>query len=376
MSKRDYYEVLGIERNASEEEIKKVYRKLARRYHPDVNPGDTSAEKQFKEVSEAYEVLKDPQARAQYDRFGHAGAQQQGFGQGQAGYGANQAGFEDIFDMFFGGGFGGASARRGPQRGADLRFDLEITLEDAAFGLEKHVELSKLQTCTECDGTGAAPGTHPITCKTCGGSGQVKSIQRTFLGSMQTVKTCQNCQGTGKIIEAPCDTCYGQGKVKRKKKIKIDIPAGVDSGSRLRVAGEGEPGNNGGPSGDLYVYLTVKKHKLFERQGDDVLCDITVPIVDVILGAEIKVPTLDGDVKINIPEGTQTDTSFRLKGKGINRLRGYGRGDQFVKVKVSIPTNLNDEQKNLLKQFTETLTSKNRAYKDKGFFKKVKDAFM
>lgn len=373
MSKRDYYEVLGLSRNASEDEIKKAYRRLARQYHPDVNPGNTEAEARFKEISEAYEVLKDPQTRARYDQFGHAGVQNGGYGgNGFGGFG----GFEDIFDMFFGGGFGGQGTRRGPQKGADLRLDLEITLEEAAFGAEKEIELPKLQTCSECDGTGSAPGTFPSSCKVCKGSGQVRTTQKTVLGHFQTIKTCHNCHGTGKVIETPCDSCYGQGRVKKKKKIAITIPAGIDTGARLRVAGEGEPGTNGGPEGDLYVYINVKPHKIFERHGDDILCDYSISVIQAMLGDEVKVPTLDGDVKLKIPEGTQSGTSFRLKGKGVQRLRGYGRGDQHVKVKVSIPTNLNEKQKDLIRQFAKTLTSKNDVEKEKGFFEKVKNAFM
>ena len=374
MSKRDYYQVLGLSRNASEEEIKKAYRKLARQFHPDVNSEDSEAEAKFKEVSEAYEVLKDPQTRARYDQFGHAGTQNGGFGGG--GFDGT-GGFEDIFDMFFGGGgFGGAGGRRGPQKGADLRLDLEITLEEAAFGVEKEIELSKLQTCSECEGTGSAAGTFPSSCKICKGTGQVKTTQKTVLGHFQTVKPCHNCHGTGKVVETPCDSCYGQGRVKQKKKIEINIPAGIDTGSRLRVTGEGEPGANGGPEGDLYVYLTVKPHKLFERHGDDIWCNYPISIVQAILGDEVKIPTLDGDVKLKIPEGTQTGTSFRLKSKGVQKLRGYGRGDQHVRVKVSVPTNLNEKQKDLIKEFSKTLTSKNDASKGKGFFEKVKDAFM
>lgn len=366
--------MLGLSRNASEEEIKKAYRKLARQFHPDVNSEDSEAEAKFKEVSEAYEVLKDPQTRARYDQFGHAGTQNGGFGGG--GFDGT-GGFEDIFDMFFGGGgFGGAGGRRGPQKGADLRLDLEITLEEAAFGVEKEIELSKLQTCSECEGTGSAAGTFPSSCKICKGTGQVKTTQKTVLGHFQTVKPCHNCHGTGKVVETPCDSCYGQGRVKQKKKIEINIPAGIDTGSRLRVTGEGEPGANGGPEGDLYVYLTVKPHKLFERHGDDIWCNYPISIVQAILGDEVKIPTLDGDVKLKIPEGTQTGTSFRLKSKGVQKLRGYGRGDQHVRVKVSVPTNLNEKQKDLIKEFSKTLTSKNDASKGKGFFEKVKDAFM
>ena len=374
MSKKDYYEVLGLSRNASEDEIKKAYRKLAREYHPDVNPGNNEAEAKFKEVSEAYEILKDTQTRARYDQFGHAGTQNGGFG-GAGGFGGPGGGFEDIFDMFFGGGFGGQRSRRGPQRGADLRLDLEITLEEAAFGAEKEIELPKLQTCSECEGTGAAPGTFPSNCKVCQGSGQIKTTQKTVLGHFQTVKACHNCRGTGKVVETPCDGCYGQGRVKTNKKIAITIPAGIDTGARLRVASEGDPGISGGPEGDLYVFISIRPHEVFERNGDDIWCDYSISVVQAILGDEVKVPTLDGDVKFNIPEGTQSGTSFRLKGRGIGRLRGYGRGDQHVRVNVAVPTNLNERQKDLIKQFASTLTSKNDAVKEKGFFERVKDAF-
>jgi molecular chaperone DnaJ len=278
--------------------------------------------------------------------------------------------------MFFGGGFGGTSTRRGPQKGADLRVDLEITLKEAAFGTQKKIELPKMQPCSECDGTGAAPGTYPSSCSACKGTGQIKTTQRTVLGHIQTVKTCPTCHGTGKVIETPCDACYGQGQVRKKQKIEINIPAGVDTGSRLRVSGEGEPGINGGPTGDLFVYITVKPHEIFERHGDDIWCEYPLNIAQAILGDEIIVPSLDGNVKLKIPEGTQPGTSFRLKGKGINRLRGYGRGDQHVRIKVSIPTNLNESQKELIKKFSQTLTKRNEANKEKGFFKKMKDAFM
>lgn len=373
MSKRDYYEVLGVSKGASEDEIKKAYRKLARKYHPDINPNNEEAEGKFKEATEAYEVLSNSQTRANYDQFGHAGTQQgfDGFGGG----GFSGGGFEDIFEMFFGGGFGGGT-RRGPQRGSDLRYDLEITLEEAAFGVDKQVELPKLQKCPDCEGTGAASGTYPTNCKVCKGTGQVKTTQRTVLGQFQTVKTCHNCHGKGQVVETPCDNCYGQGQVKQNKKIEINIPPGVDSGMKLRVAGEGEPGANGGPEGDLYVYIHVKPHKLFERRGDDILSDYQITMVQAMLGDEIRIPTLDGEVKFKIPEGTQSETSFRLKGKGINRLRGHGRGDQHVRVKVSIPTNLSEKQKELIREFEKTLTNKNESGKGKRFFDKVKDAFM
>ncbi|MGI6065136.1 MAG: molecular chaperone DnaJ [Bacillota bacterium] len=377
MSKRDYYEVLGVSRTASEDEIKKAYKKLAKKYHPDLNPDSKTAEEKFKEVNEAYEVLSNPDKRAGYDQFGHAGANGTGgfdFGGGFGG--ADFGGFGDIFDMFFGGTHGGAGQRRGPQRGADLRVDLTITFEEAAFGVEKDVEIPRLENCDVCGGSGAEPGTQPQTCPVCRGSGKVRSAQATPFGQFQTVKTCHRCRGTGTIIENICKHCAGSGKVRKVRKIHVKIPAGVDSGSRLRVANEGEAGELGGPPGDLYVYLSVRPHKVFKRENDDVYCEFPISFVQAALGFEAEVPTLDGKVKLNIPEGTQTGTSFRLRGRGIPKLRGYGRGDHFVKVKVITPTKLNDEQKKLLRELDASLSDNQQTEKAKGFFNKVKDAFM
>ena len=377
VSKRDYYEVLGVSRDASQEEIKKAYRKLAREYHPDVNSGDKNAEKKFKEVKEAYDVISNPDLKARYDQFGHAGTDGNGFG----GFGGtdfgDMGGFGDIFDMFFGGsGFGGSRARQNaPHKGSDLRVDLEITFEEAAFGIKKDVTIPRLEECPQCDGSGAAPGTHLETCSVCQGTGQMRINQKTPLGHFQTIKTCTECRGTGKINKNPCDKCYGQGRVKRRRKIKVEIPAGVDEGARLRITGEGEVGINGGPAGDLYVFITIKHHEIFSRDGNDVYCEIPIDFVQAALGSEIKVPTLDGKVKFTIPEETQGGTSFRLKGKGIPRLNGGGRGDQYVKVKVLTLTNLSEKQKRILRQFSETLTENNRNIKEKGFFKRFKDAF-
>jgi len=378
MSKRDYYEVLGVSRNATEDEIKKAYKKLAKQYHPDLNPDSKTAEEKFKEVNEAYEVLSDPEKRSRYDQFGHAAANGGGFDFGGFGGGADFGGFGDIFDMFFGGGFGGGggSQRRGPQKGADLRLDLAISFEEAAFGVERDVEIPRMENCDVCHGSGAEPGTEPKTCPVCGGSGKVRSAQATPFGQFQTVKTCHRCQGLGTVIEKICKHCGGSGKVRKVRKIHVKIPAGVDSGSRLRVANEGEAGNNGGPPGDLYVYLTVRPHKMFKRENDDVICELPLTFVQAALGAEVDVPTLEGKVKITIPEGTQTGTSFRLRGRGIPKLRGYGRGDQHVKVKVITPINLSEEQKKLLRQFGEHQTGEQSGDKSKGFFNKVRDAFM
>lgn len=375
MSKRDYYEILGVSKDASEAELKKAYRQLARKYHPDVNSNDAEAEQKFKEVQEAYGVLSDSQKRQQYDRFGHAGAEGQGFG---GGYGAQGFdGFDDIFDMFFGGS-GGGSRRRGPKRGSDLQLSMEITFEEAAFGVEREVEIPRMENCQHCDGTGAEPGTHPETCATCKGSGQQTVVQNTPFGRFQSSRTCETCQGRGTIIKSRCGDCAGTGKVRKKKKIKVKIPAGVDTGSRLQLSGEGEAGTLGGPPGDLYVVIHVKAHDKFVRNGNDVICEMPISFVEAALGSEIQVPTLDGKVKLKIPEGTQTGTYFRIKGKGIPRLQGYGRGDQRVKVVVVTPTKLNENQKKLLHQFGEACGKENMEYKEKekGFFEKMRDAFM
>ncbi len=376
MSKRDYYEVLGVSKDADPSEIKKAYRRLARKYHPDVNPGDKEAEQKFKEVKEAYEVLGDADKRARYDQFGHAGTDDNGFG-GFGGGAGDFSGFGDIFDMFFGGGFGGTQARRnGPRQGADLKTQVEITFEEAAFGVEKEILVSRLETCPECGGSGAEPGTHPDTCPVCKGSGQIRVGQKTPFGMFQTVKTCHNCHGEGKVIKTPCKECHGQGRVRRQRKIKVKVPAGVDTGSRLRVAAAGESGVNGGPPGDLYVFLRVKPHKHFTREGNDVIYEQPITFAQAALGCDLQVPTLDGKVSLKIPEGTQTGTSFRLKGKGFPRLQGYGRGDQHVKVRVITPAHLTDSQKELLRKFDGTCTKRNHQAREKGFFEKMKDAFM
>ncbi|NLL99415.1 MAG: molecular chaperone DnaJ [Tepidanaerobacter sp.] len=380
MAKRDYYEVLGVSRDATEDEIKKAYRKLARKYHPDVNKEDKDAAEKFKEINEAYEVLKDPEKRARYDQFGHAGVGQGGFDAGDFGGFGGFGGFgdfgsdifDDIFDIF--GGSFGRSRRRGPTRGADIRYDLEITLEEAAFGAEKEVEIFRMESCKNCNGTGAKPGTMPKTCPSCGGSGQVRRVQN--LGPMQftNVTTCTNCGGRGTIIEEPCPKCHGRGQSKVGRKIKIKVPAGVDTGSQLRMSGEGEPGELGGPPGDLYVVIRVKPHKLFVRQGDDLIYQAPISFVQATLGDEIDVPTLEEKVKLKIPEGTQPGTRFRLRSKGIPHLRGYGRGDLIVQVEVVIPKKLNDKQKELLVKFAK-ISGEDIKPTSKGLFRKMKDAF-
>lgn len=376
-AKRDYYEVLGVDKGASDADIKKAYRKLAKQYHPDVNPGDKEAEASFKEVNEAYQILSDPQKKAQYDQFGHAGTDPNGFGGfGGGGFGDfDFGGIGDIFDTFFGGGMGSRTRNRnGPQKGADLKYSMEIAFEEAAFGIEKEINISRMETCATCTGTGAKPGTSASTCKHCNGTGQVQIKQSTPFGQFVNVKTCDVCRGEGKIITDPCTTCGGKGRVKKPVKLKINIPAGIDDGQTISLRGEGEPGLKGGPAGDLFISIRVKPHALFQRQGNDVVCEIPITFVQAALGAELEVPTLDGKVKYSIPEGTQTGSVFRLKTKGIPFIRGNGRGDQYVKVNVEVPKRLNEKQKTLLREFAE-LSGDESHEQRKGFFDKMKDAF-
>ncbi|HHT06382.1 MAG TPA: molecular chaperone DnaJ [Hydrogenispora sp.] len=374
MAKRDYYEVLGVERGASEEEIKKAYRRLARKYHPDVNKDDPQAEEKFKEINEAHEVLSDPQKRAAYDRFGHAGTDPNfGAGAGAGGFGDfSFEGFGDIFDMFFGGG--GRRQRTGPQKGADLRYDLRIEFEEAAFGKETTIKVPRTELCSTCHGNRAKPGTPIKTCPNCGGSGQVHSVQNTMFGRFSTVRPCDRCQGEGKIIETPCPTCAGRGRLRQVRTIEITIPAGVDTGHRLRVAGEGEAGERGGPPGDLYVYITVKPHPLFKRTGNDLILEQKISFAQAALGATIEVPTLEGTATLKIPEGTQTGTLFRLRGKGVPHLRGSGRGDELVRVRIDVPTKLNQAQREAIRQVAEAF-GEEVALPEKGFIGKVKEAF-
>lgn len=379
LAKRDYYEVLGVEKSTSDVEIKKAYRRLARKYHPDVNPGDKTAEEKFKEINEAYEVLSDQEKRQRYDQFGHAGTDPNGFGGfgGFGGAGADFGGINDIFDMFFGGSTSQRS--RGPQPGADLRMDIELTFEEAAFGVEKDVELPRLENCPKCKGSGAKPGTQPDRCSRCSGTGQVRMTQKTPLGHFQTVKTCPDCGGTGKIITNPCSECKGTGKTRKVRKLHIKIPAGVDTGSRIRLSGEGEPGSKGGPNGDLYVYIEVLPHKLFDRHGNDIYLEMPVTIVQAALGAEIQVPTLEGKATLKVPEGTQTHTTFRMRGQGIPHLRGSGRGDMHVKVIVLTPRKLNEEQKKALQSFAKVCGQDNykprgKSKEDRGIFERLWDS--
>lgn len=368
-TKRDYYEILGVGRGASEEEIKKAYRKLAKKYHPDLNPGDAEAEKRFKEASEAYEVLSDPTKRSRYDQFGHAGVDPS-YGAGGAGAGFDDFGgfgfdIGDIFESFFGGGFGSrSSARRsGPQKGKDIQEYVEITFEQAAFGVEKEIVIYRMESCRSCNGSGAKKGTSPVTCKTCGGTGQVRTTQRTPLGSFTTATTCGTCGGVGQTIPTPCQDCKGSGQIRHRRKIVVSIQAGIDNGQTISIRGEGHAGVRGGPPGDLYITISVKPHELFERRGNDVTFEMPISFVQAALGDTLRVPTLDGIVEYKIPEGTKNGTVFRFKGKGIPYLNGRGRGDQYVKVVVDVPTGLTSRQKELLREFEriDTGTHKERS---------------
>jgi molecular chaperone DnaJ len=345
-SKRDYYEVLGVGKDASADEIKKSYRQLARQYHPDVNKA-ADAETKFKEVKEAYDVLSDDGKRSTYDRFGHVDPNQGMGGGGGADFGG---GFGDIFDMFFGGG-GGRRDPNAPQRGNDLQYTMTVEFKEAVFGKETEITIPRTETCDTCHGDGAKPGTKPETCSVCKGSGQQEVVQNTPFGRMVNRRACTNCSGTGRVIKDKCSTCHGAGKVKRQRKINIRIPAGVDDGAQIRMTGEGEGGLRGGPAGDLYIVIRVKPHEFFERENDDIYCEVPLTFVQAALGDEIEIPTLTEKVKLKVPAGTQTGTYFRLKGKGVPKLRGYGQGDQHVKVTIVTPTSLTDDQKELLRQF-------------------------
>ncbi len=374
MAKKDFYEVLGVARDASAEDIKKAYRQLAKKLHPDVNPGDKAAEARFKEVTEAYETLSDDQKRARYDQFGDD-APTGGGGSPFTG-GFSGTGFEDIFDAFFGGGMGGrAATANGPQRGADLRADVTISFEEAAFGVKRDISVTREENCQTCAGSGAKPGTQSQTCPQCGGSGQVRVAQQTAFGRFTSVRPCDRCMGQGKIITDPCPTCAGRGHVRKARKISLNIPAGIDSGQALTLRGEGEMGARGGPSGDLYVYITVRPHKTFKRNESDLYCDLPLGFTQLALGADVDVPTLEGNIKQNIPEGTQPGTTFRLRGRGMPNLRG-GKGDLYVKVSCDVPKRMTEQQKEVLHQFELAMGySVERHEKDKGFFEKVKDAF-
>lgn len=373
MAKHDYYEVLGVARNAGEPEIKKAYRRLAMKYHPDRNPGDSVAEEKFKEAKEAYEVLTDAQKRALYDQHGHDGVEAMRQGGGAGGFGG--ADFGDIFGEVFGDIFGGG--RRGGRnqvfRGADLRYELELELPQAVFGHTSEIEIPRLMECETCHGSGAAKGSAPVTCDTCGGSGQMRIQQ----GFFQLQQPCSRCRGTGRIISNPCDTCLGQGRVRRTRKLSVKVPAGVSTGDRIRLGGEGEAGRNGGPAGDLYVEINVRPHPIFEREGDDLSCEVPLSFATAVLGGAVNVPTLEGEVSLKIPQETQSGRVFRLRGKGVKPVRGGTQGDLYCRVMVETPVNLSSEQRELLKQFDESLRHDGRAHspREQGFFDGVKRFF-
>lgn len=368
MSKRDYYDVLGVDKNTSVDEVKKAYRKLARKYHPDVNK-EPDAEAKFKEVKEAYDTLGDPQKKAHYDQFGHTDPNQ-GFGGGGADFG----GFGDIFDMFFGGG-GSRRNPNAPRQGADLQYTMTLEFKEAVFGKETDIEIPREETCETCFGSGAKPGTKPETCSHCNGSGQLNVEQNTPFGRVVNRRVCDHCEGTGKFIKDKCKTCAGKGKVRKRKKIHVKIPAGIDSGQQMRMSGQGEAGVNGGPPGDLFVVFNVKPHEFFERDGDDLYCEMPITFVQATLGGEIEVPTLQGKIKLKVPAGTQTGTNFRLRGKGVPNVRGYGQGDQHIKVRVITPKNLTERQKELLREFGDITGTQAQDEQSENFFSKVKRAF-
>ena len=370
-NKRDYYEVLGVGREASDQEIKSAYRKLAIKYHPDKNPHDKNAEENFKEAAEAYSVLSDPEKRARYDRFGHAGVSSQTSGFDPSTF----AGFEDIFGGIFGDFFGAGARRGGPERGSDLRYDLEISFEESARGVETSIQIPRQETCETCHGSGAAAGSKPTTCPQCHGRGQLRYQQ----GFFTVARTCGQCRGTGSIITKPCATCHGSGRVAQERKLTVRIPAGIATGQRMRLTGEGEAGPGGGPAGDLYVVVHVQEHPFFHREEDDLFCEMPVAFPTLALGGTIKVPTLDGREEIQVPAGTQPGTRFRLRGKGMPHISGRGRGDLTVIARAAVPKKLSREQKDLLEKLARTLPQdvldEDVNGDEKPFFERVKDIF-
>ncbi|MFY9178192.1 MAG: molecular chaperone DnaJ [Venatoribacter sp.] len=371
MSKRDYYEVLGVAKDVDGATLKKAYRKLAMKYHPDRNPDDKDAEAKFKEATEAYEILGDEQKRAAYDRFGHAGVDGQAGGGYGGGFGGG-ASFSDIFGDAFGDIFGGGGrSRGGPQRGSDLRYNITLTLEEAVHGVEKQIRIPTLVACKTCDGSGAKPGSKPKTCNTCHGAGQVRMQQ----GFFSVQQTCPSCRGQGVTIDNPCTSCHGRGVKEETKTLSVKIPAGVDTGDRIRLSGEGEAGGQGGPAGDLYVQVSVKDHAIFQREGPHLYCDVPISIVDAALGGELEVPTLNGRVKLKIPAETQSGQMFRLRGKGVTPVRGGGAGDLICRVRVETPVKLTNEQKELLLQFQASLAGEKQSPQKKTWFDGVKKFF-
>ena len=374
--KRDYYEVLGLSKGASDDEIKKAYRQLAKKYHPDLNPGDAEAEARFKEVNEAYEVLSDAQKKARYDQYGHAGVDPN-FGAGGYGADVDFGDIGDIFSSIFGGGFGGGGRRgnpNAPRRGSDAAASAVISFEESAKGCKKKVSVQRICTCPDCNGSGAKPGTAPTTCPECNGRGQVSRQQRTPFGVMQTQSACPRCQGRGKIIESPCPKCSGQGRIRQTEQVGINIPAGIDDGQVISIPGKGNAGQNGGPSGDLQIEISVRPHPLFERDGFHIWYEMPITYTQAALGAEIEIPTLDGKMPFTVKEGTQPGDILRVKGKGIPYLNGRGTGDLLLKITVEVPRNLTNEQKKLLRDFEGTTADKNYQ-KRSSFFEKLKKGF-
>lgn len=375
MSKRDYYEVLGVPKDAGDSDIKKAYRKLAHQYHPDVNKEDPNAADKFKEATEAYQVLSDAEKRAQYDQMGHAAFEQQGFDPGQGFDFSNFGGLDDILEMMFGGGFGGRRGRsRGPERGADISYQMEVDFQDVVFGRAVDLDLPRNESCEACHGTGAEPGSSPRTCPDCHGTGQVQFAQNTPFGRMMTARPCSRCGGTGTYIEKPCHECGGRGSVRRTRKVTIKVPAGVNEGTRLRLSGEGEAGQRGGPPGDLFVFIRVRPHRRYVREGQDLICEETVSFPKAALGGIIKVDTLDGDKQdLAVPAGTQSGTVLRVKGRGVPRLGGTHRGDLLVRTVVETPKRLSSKQRELFKALAESMGEE--VNEDKGFLGKVRDVF-
>lgn len=369
---RDYYEVLGVPRSADAQELKKAYRKLAMEFHPDRNPSEGAAAK-FKEINQAYEVLSDDQKRQMYDRFGHAGVDGNQGG-GFDGFHGFEGGFGDIFDAFFGGGQRGGRRRRGPARGADLRFNLRLTFEEAVFGVEKEIEFQRQERCQRCSGKGAEPGTELATCPECNGAGEIRRSQQSIFGQFVNVAPCARCSGEGKIVPNPCEDCRGTGRLRAPRKIAVKVPAGVDDGAQIRLAGEGEAGARGGESGNLYVVLSVAEHERFQRVEDHIVLELPVNVAQAALGSEMSIPTLDGDMTFEVPAGTQSGEDFVIRGKGVPHLRGAGRGDMVVRVTVVVPETLTDEQRELLEKLAETMGTPTLPRRNKGFFERIRDA--
>jgi len=372
MADRDFYEILGVSKNADDNEIKKAYRKLAMKYHPDQNKGNKSAEKKFKEVSAAYEILKDPQKKAAYDQYGHDAFRQGGMG-GAQGFGDFAGGFSDIFEEFFGSGFGSASNKRGPARGSDLRYNMSINLQEAFNGKNSKIRIPSYVGCDSCSATGSADKSGPSTCSACNGYGKVRSTS----GFFSIERPCPTCGGEGSSIKNPCLKCSGTGQIQKQKTISVSIPSGVDTGTRIRISGEGERGQRGAGNGDLYIFIEIQQDKIFEREDENIFCNIPISIITAILGGEIEVPTIEGKkARLTIPPGTQTETQFRLRGKGMSILRQSRRGDMYIRTSVEIPVNLNSKQKKILEDFEkEGGTSKAHSPKSQSFFKKIKEVW-